>query len=116
MEYQKHYENLGLTIQTPDEEKIVKEVETRKNINSIADTRLSIAEQFKISVPINPSLLSGDELESFANQITRLSQTHPGATQVVLEFSNQKRVLLPRKVDKRGFLASIQSLISAQQI
>ena len=111
LEYKKHYENLGLTLSTPDEDKIMREPETKRNINSISDTRLSVAEQFKIAVPLNPSALSGDDLETFAAQVTRLSQIHPGSTQVVLEFSNQKRVLLPRKVDKRGFLSAVQALI-----
>ena len=115
MEYQKHYENLGLLLTTPDEDKILKESEIKKTINTISDTRIVMAEQFKISVPIDPSQLSGDELETFATQVNKLSQVHPGTTQVVLEFSNQKRVLLPRKVDKRGFLSSIQSLIQTQQ-
>jgi len=116
MEYQKHYENLGLVVSTPDEDKIVKETEVRRHINTITDTRLSVAEQFKIMVPLNPTSMPSTELEDFASEVTRLSQTHPGSTQVVLEFSNQKRVLLPRKVDKRGFLASIQALIQTKQI
>lgn len=111
LEYKKHYENLGLNISTPDEDKIMREPEIKRNINSISDTRLSVAEQFKIAVPLNPAALSGDDLETFATQVTRLSQIHPGSTQVVLEFSNQKRVLLPRKVDKRGFLSAVQALI-----
>ena len=115
MEYQKHYENLGLLISTPDEDKIVKEAEVRRNINTITDTRLSVAEQFKIAVPLNPASMPSEELEDFANQVTKLTQTYPGTTQVVLEFSNQKRVLLPRKVDKRGFLSSIQALIQSKQ-
>lgn len=116
MEYQKHYENLGLVVSTPDEDKIMKDTEVKRHVNAITDTRLSVAEQFKILVPLNPSAMPSADLEEFANEVTRLSQTHPGSTQVVLEFSNQKRVLLPRKVDKRGFLASIQALIQAKQI
>jgi len=115
MEYQKHYENLGLILSTPDEDKIVQDSEVKKVIHTLTDTRLPMSEQFKISVPLDPSMLSSIELESFATQVNKLSQTHPGTTQVVLEFSNQKRVLLPRKVDKRGFLSSIQSLIQTQQ-
>jgi DNA polymerase family A len=115
MEYQKHYENLGLVVSTPDEDKIMKETEVKRHVSSITDTRLSVAEQFKISVPFNPATMPSDALEEFANEVTKLSQTHPGTTQVVLEFSNQKRVLLPRKVDKRGFLSSIQALIQTKQ-
>jgi len=115
MEYQRHYEMLGLTVSTPDEDKIVKNTEVKRHINTITDTRLAVSEQFKIAVPLDPSSMPGGELEEFANHVTRLSQTHPGSTQVVLEFINQKRVLLPRKVDKRAFLASMQALIQSKQ-
>jgi len=115
MEYQKHYENLGISVQTKDEDKLLKDSNFKKNVNNFTDTRLAISEQFKISIPFNPSSMHSDGLEKFANEVTQISQSHPGSTQVILEFSNQKRVILPRKVDKRGFLSSMQALINSYQ-